>query len=35
LAIGPGAQRWLTRAAAEGTQRIRRKMAEEGVTLPV
>jgi len=28
LAIGDGAQRWLKRAAAEGTQRIRRKMAE-------
>ena len=28
LAIGEGAQRWLTQAAAEGTQRIRRKMAE-------
>jgi hypothetical protein len=28
LAIGHGAERWLTRAAAEGTQRIRRKMAE-------
>jgi hypothetical protein len=28
LAIGPGAERWLRRAAAEGTQRIRRKMAE-------
>ena len=28
LAIGQGAERWLTRAAAEGTQRIRRKMAE-------
>jgi Mu transposase, C-terminal domain len=28
LAIGDGAQRWLTQAAAEGTQRIRRKMAE-------
>jgi hypothetical protein len=28
LAIGEGAQRWLKRAAAEGTQRIRRKMAE-------
>jgi hypothetical protein len=28
LAIGEGAQRWLRRAAAEGTQRIRRKMAE-------
>jgi hypothetical protein len=28
LAIGPGAERWLKRAAAEGTQRIRRKMAE-------
>jgi Mu transposase-like protein len=26
--IGEGAQRWLKRAAAEGTQRIRRKMAE-------
>ncbi|MGO9750352.1 MAG: IS21/IS408/IS1162 family transposase [Solirubrobacteraceae bacterium] len=28
LAIGQGAQRWLRSAAAEGTQRIRRKMAE-------
>ena len=28
LQIGEGAQRWLKRAAAEGTQRIRRKMAE-------
>ena len=28
LAIGAGAERWLKRAAAEGTQRIRRKMAE-------
>jgi transposase len=28
LAIGPGAERWLRQAAAEGTQRIRRKMAE-------
>jgi len=28
LAIGEGAERWLKRAAAEGTQRIRRKMAE-------
>lgn len=28
LAIGEGAERWLRRAAAEGTQRIRRKMAE-------
>jgi transposase len=28
LAIGPGAERWLRRAAAEGTARIRRKMAE-------
>jgi hypothetical protein len=28
LAIGDGADRWLKRAAAEGTQRIRRKMAE-------
>ena len=28
LQIGQGAQRWLKRAAAEGTQRIRRKMAE-------
>ncbi len=28
LAIGAGAQRWLKQAAAEGTQRIRRKMAE-------
>jgi hypothetical protein len=28
LAIGEGAERWLTRAAAEGAQRIRRKMAE-------
>jgi transposase len=28
LQIGDGAQRWLKRAAAEGTQRIRRKMAE-------
>ncbi len=28
LAIGNGAERWLKRAAAEGTQRIRRKMAE-------
>jgi hypothetical protein len=28
LAIGGGAERWLKRAAAEGTQRIRRKMAE-------
>jgi transposase len=28
LAIGEGAHQWLTRAAAAGTQRIRRKMAE-------
>jgi hypothetical protein len=28
LAIGEGAERWLKRAAAEGTSRIRRKMAE-------
>ena len=28
LAIGEGAERWLKHAAAEGTQRIRRKMAE-------
>ena len=28
LQIGDGAERWLKRAAAEGTQRIRRKMAE-------
>jgi transposase len=28
LAIGEGAERWLKQAAAEGTQRIRRKMAE-------
>jgi hypothetical protein len=28
LAIGDGAERWLKCAAAEGTQRIRRKMAE-------
>jgi len=28
LQIGEGAERWLKRAAAEGTQRIRRKMAE-------
>ena len=28
LAIGDGAHRWLKRAAAEGTSRIRRKMAE-------
>jgi len=28
LAIGKGAERWLKRAAAEGTSRIRRKMAE-------
>ena len=28
LAIGEGAERWLKRAAAEGTQRIRRKIAE-------
>ncbi len=28
LAIGEGAQRWLTQAAADGTQRIGRKMAE-------
>ena len=28
LAIGDGAERWLKRAAAEGTARIRRKMAE-------
>ncbi len=28
LAIGNGAERWLKRAAAEGTARIRRKMAE-------
>jgi hypothetical protein len=28
LEIGEGAERWLKRAAAEGTQRIRRKMAE-------
>jgi hypothetical protein len=28
LAIGAGAERWLTRAAAAGAQRVRRKMAE-------
>ena len=28
LAIGPGAESWLTRAAAAGAQRVRRKMAE-------
>jgi transposase len=28
LALGRGAERWLKQAAAEGTQRIRRKMAE-------
>jgi hypothetical protein len=28
LQVGEGAHRWLKRAAAEGTQRIRRKMAE-------
>jgi transposase len=28
LAIGEGAHRWLKRAAAEGTSRVRRKMAE-------
>ena len=28
LAIGDGAERWLKRAAAEGAQRMRRKMAE-------
>jgi hypothetical protein len=28
LSIGEGAERWLKRAAAEGTSRIRRKMAE-------
>ncbi|MGZ4326742.1 MAG: IS21 family transposase [Solirubrobacteraceae bacterium] len=28
LGIGPAAERWLTRAAAAGTQRVRRKMAE-------
>jgi hypothetical protein len=28
LAIGDGAERWLKRAAAEGTARIRREMAE-------
>jgi len=28
LEIGAGAERWLTRAAAAGTQRVRRKMAE-------
>ncbi len=28
LEIGPGAERWLKRAAGEGTARIRRKMAE-------
>jgi hypothetical protein len=28
LVIGPGAERWLTRAAAVGTSRVRRKMAE-------
>jgi len=28
LAIGEGAERWLKRAAAEGTPRIRRKIAE-------
>ena len=28
LAIGDGAERWLKQAAADGTQRIRRKMAE-------
>jgi hypothetical protein len=28
LAIGPGAERWLKRAAADGTARIRRKMCE-------
>jgi hypothetical protein len=28
LAIGPAAERWLIKAAAAGTQRVRRKMAE-------
>ena len=28
LAVGPGAERWLIKAAAAGTQRLRRKMAE-------
>jgi hypothetical protein len=28
LAIGPGAERWLIRAAAAGAQRVRRKMCE-------
>jgi hypothetical protein len=28
LALGEGAEQWLTRAAAAGTQRVRRKMAE-------
>jgi transposase len=28
LQLGPGAERWLIRAAAAGTQRLRRKMAE-------
>lgn len=28
LAIGPGAAKWLTRAAASGANRVRRKMAE-------
>lgn len=28
MAIGQGAERWLRRAAAEGTARIHRKMAE-------
>ena len=28
LQIGPGAERWLRRAAAEGTPRLRRKLAE-------
>ena len=28
MQIGEGAERWLKRAAAEGTSRIRRKMAE-------
>jgi transposase len=28
LELGPGAERWLVRAAAEGTARVRRKMAE-------
>ena len=33
LAIGPGAEQWLTLAAAAGTSRVRRKLAE-AVDLP-